>query len=46
MGAELDRRGLEIPEPVRQVGSHHVTAHLHKGVTATLTVEVRAVGSG
>jgi large subunit ribosomal protein L9 len=46
LGAELDRRDLEITEPVRQVGQHHVTARLHKGVTATLTVEVRAAGGG
>ena len=32
-------------EPVRQVGSYHVTARLHRGVTATITVEVRALGS-
>jgi large subunit ribosomal protein L9 len=46
LGAELDRRDLEITEPVRQVGQHRVTARLHKGVTAILTVEVRAAGGG
>jgi len=46
LGAELDRRELEITEPVRQIGQHRVTARLYKGVTATLTVEVRAAGGG
>jgi large subunit ribosomal protein L9 len=43
-GVSIDRRELEIAEPVRQLGSHQVTARLHRAVTANLTVEVRAVG--
>ena len=45
LGTSLDRRDLEIAEPVRQVGSYHVNARLHRTVTATITVEVRALGS-
>jgi large subunit ribosomal protein L9 len=45
LGVALDRRELEITEPVRQVGSYQVTARLHRAVTAILTVEVRAIGS-
>ena len=45
LGTTLDRRELEINDPVRQVGSYHVTARLHRAVTATLTVEVRAIGT-
>src|SRR5919197_3402245 len=45
IGATIDRRDLEIPDPVRQIGSYKVTARLHRAVTATVTVEVRAVGS-
>jgi ribosomal protein L9 len=45
LGTNLDRRDLEIAEPVRQVGSYHVNARLHRTVTATITVEVRALGS-
>ena len=41
---ELDRREVEIAEPIRQLGSYTVGARLHKGVTANLTIEVRAVG--
>jgi large subunit ribosomal protein L9 len=44
LGEALDRRDLELEEPVRHVGSYHVAARLHKGITATLTVEVRAAG--
>jgi large subunit ribosomal protein L9 len=44
MGASVERRDLEIAEPVRQVGSYQVTARLHRAVTATLTIDVRAVG--
>ena len=31
-------------EPVRQVGSYQVSARLHPRVTATVTIEVRALG--
>jgi large subunit ribosomal protein L9 len=44
LGTTLDRRDLEIPDPVRQIGSYQVTARLHRAVTATVTVEVRAIG--
>ena len=45
LGTSLDRRDLDIPEPVRQIGSYTVTARLHRAVTANVTVEVRAIGS-
>src|SRR5579871_1053956 len=45
LGASVDRRDLDIADAVRQVGSYHVTARLHRNVTATVTIEVRAVGS-
>jgi large subunit ribosomal protein L9 len=41
LGATLDRRGIEIADPIRQVGAHQVSARLHRAVTANLTVEVR-----
>jgi large subunit ribosomal protein L9 len=44
LGTDLDRRDLEIVDPVRQIGSYQVTARLHRAVTATVTVEVRATG--
>ncbi len=45
VGASIDRRDLEIAEAIRQVGSYEVTARLHRSVTATLTIEVRALGA-
>jgi large subunit ribosomal protein L9 len=45
LGTTLDRRDLEINDPVRQVGSYQVTARIHRAVTASVTVEVRAIGS-
>jgi len=46
LGAAVDRRDLDIAEPVRQVGSYQVAAKLPRGVSATLTIEVRAIGGG
>ena len=39
---EVDRRRIELAEPIRRVGSHTVHVRLHKDVVATLTVEVSA----
>src|ERR1041385_471610 len=44
VGATVDRRDLEITEPVRQVGAYQVAAKLPRGVTATVTIDVRAIG--
>jgi large subunit ribosomal protein L9 len=39
-GPELDRRRIEIANPIRTVGRHQVTVRLHPEVTATLNVDV------
>ena len=39
---EVDRRRIELAEPIRRVGSHTVHVRLHKDVVATLTVNVEA----
>ena len=41
LGTTLDRRDIEIPEPIRQVGTYKATARLHRAVTASLTLDVR-----
>ena len=40
VGLTLDRRKLELAEPIKQLGLHEVAARLHPEVTATLRVEV------
>jgi len=44
VGASVDRRDLELADAVRQVGSYQLSARLHRAVTATVTIEVRAGG--
>ena len=39
-GIELDRRRLELDEPIRSLGVHEVAVRLHTDVTAQVTVEV------
>jgi large subunit ribosomal protein L9 len=39
-GPDLDRRRIEIKNPIKTVGAHQVTVRLHPEVTATLDVEV------
>jgi large subunit ribosomal protein L9 len=39
VGVPIDRRHL-IAEPIRSIGTHEVTVHLHPEVNATVTVEV------
>jgi large subunit ribosomal protein L9 len=42
-GITLDRRKVQLEEPIREVGTHRVTVKLHSEVEFPVTVEV--VGS-
>jgi len=39
-GPELDRRKIEIGNPIRTVGAHQIAVRLHPEVSATVEVEV------
>ncbi len=39
-GPELDRRKIEMANPIKTVGSHQVAIRLHPDVSATLDVEI------
>jgi large subunit ribosomal protein L9 len=41
-GIELDRRNLHLDEPIRSVGEHTATAHLHPEVIFPVTIDVLA----
>lgn len=41
-GAEIDRRQLELHEPIKAVGAHKVLARLHSDVEVDLDVQVVA----
>ena len=44
LGAVVDRRRIELEEPIKSVGVHTVPVHLFEGVRGELTVEVVAAG--
>jgi large subunit ribosomal protein L9 len=44
-GIEVDRRRVELAEPIRRLGSHTVHVRLHRDVVATLNVDVQALGA-
>lgn len=39
-GVEIDRRRIELPEPIREVGEHEVPIRLTRNVHGVLTVKV------
>ncbi len=39
-GPEIDRRRVEVRQPIKVVGEHSVTVRLHPDVSATVRVEV------
>ena len=39
-GLTIDRKQIHLAEPIRSVGSHEVTVHLHPEVNAPVSVEV------
>jgi large subunit ribosomal protein L9 len=41
-GPELDRRRIEVPNPIKTVGVHRVSVRLHPEVTASVDVEIVA----
>ena len=41
LGQEIDKRRIELAEPIRQLGSFQVPIRLHRNVTASLAVEVQ-----
>ncbi len=42
IGVALDKRRVELEEPIRYLGRHEVLVNLHAGIEATLVVEVSA----
>jgi large subunit ribosomal protein L9 len=43
-GFEIDRRKLQLPEPLKRVGEFDIAVKLHRDVTATIKVRVVAEG--
>ena len=41
-GVEIDRKRIELAEPIREAGSHSVPVRLHREVIAQLKLEVTA----
>ena len=39
-GVEIDRHTISLSEPIKTVGDHRVTVHVHPGVDAQVTVTV------
>jgi large subunit ribosomal protein L9 len=46
LNQSIDKRRIELEEPIRQLGTYQVPIRLHRAVTATLTVEVEAETGG
>jgi large subunit ribosomal protein L9 len=44
-GIELDRRKIQLDEPIKEIGEHSVPVRLHKDVVANLKVRVSAAES-
>lgn len=40
-GVQVDRRDVHLDEPIRSVGAHEVTVHLHAEVDPVITVDVQ-----
>lgn len=43
-GIEVDKRRIELAQPIKNIGLHDVEVRLHRDVTATIQVEVAAQG--
>ncbi len=43
-GIEVDKRRIELESPIKNIGLHDVEVRLHRDVTASIQVEVVAMG--
>jgi len=43
-GIEVDRRKIQLEEPIREVGEHTVSIRLHRDLVANVKVKVSAAG--
>jgi large subunit ribosomal protein L9 len=41
-GPDIDKRRIELGNPIKSVGTHQVRVKVHDDVTATITLEVVA----
>lgn len=41
LGIPIDKRQINLPDPIKQAGTHKVTIHLGRGTDATATVVVQ-----
>jgi len=39
-GVEIDRRKIQLPEPIKRLGEHSVPIKLHRDVVAPVLVQV------
>ena len=44
-GIEVDRRRIELAEPIKRLGEHRVHIRLHRDVTTELTVSVQPIAA-
>jgi large subunit ribosomal protein L9 len=44
-GIEVDRRRIELEEPIKRLGEHTVHIRLHRDVTTVLTVDVQPLAA-
>jgi large subunit ribosomal protein L9 len=42
-GIEVDRRRIEVAEPIKRLGQHSVHVRLHRDVVAELTIDVQPI---
>jgi len=44
-GIEVDRRRVELAEPIKRLGAHTVHVRLHRDVVAELTIDVQPIAA-
>jgi large subunit ribosomal protein L9 len=44
-GIDVDRRRIEVAEPIKRIGQHTVHIRLHRDVTTVLNVEVQPLAA-
>ena len=44
-GYNIEKKDINIPEPIKSLGNHYIDIYLHKDVSAKIKIKVKAVST-
>ena len=45
VGYNIEKKDIDIPEPIKTIGKHQINVHLHKDVSSQVKIKVKALST-